>query len=345
MFDLNFLFEDRPPFQKIIELRGFQETSQFKELILSRLEKIKDAEESDEEYVAIARAYNFLKYRQDDSIFYESLDLYEALDHEEDHHEVLATSVNFYLNKTVSCKHSDKLFNRLKAYREDGDFPDTSHLFELLLQTSFRTDEFLKICLDEFFDYYTSELTRLIIAEGYDHPQIKGAVKSRMDFLSPYIKYFPETDSYNPYVSEWQELGHLLYPEKNHHTFEKDLSKDDDFIIEILGHTDERSSDLIMKRSKEYTANLSSPPRDIKEKLFQEYLIALPDDPLIWIENAPEDLREQFIHYSNRLSKRKSRQDLLSKIVNKSKPKVGRNDPCPCGSGKKYKKCHLDKTI
>jgi uncharacterized protein YecA (UPF0149 family) len=22
-------------------------------------------------------------------------------------------------------------------------------------------------------------------------------------------------------------------------------------------------------------------------------------------------------------------------------PRVGRNDPCPCGSGKKYKKCHL----
>src|SRR5262249_24469290 len=21
-------------------------------------------------------------------------------------------------------------------------------------------------------------------------------------------------------------------------------------------------------------------------------------------------------------------------------PKVGRNDPCPCGSGKKYKRCH-----
>ncbi len=24
----------------------------------------------------------------------------------------------------------------------------------------------------------------------------------------------------------------------------------------------------------------------------------------------------------------------------KAAPKVGRNDPCPCGSGKKYKKCH-----
>jgi preprotein translocase subunit SecA len=26
--------------------------------------------------------------------------------------------------------------------------------------------------------------------------------------------------------------------------------------------------------------------------------------------------------------------------VHRNEPKVGRNDPCPCGSGKKYKKCH-----
>lgn len=26
--------------------------------------------------------------------------------------------------------------------------------------------------------------------------------------------------------------------------------------------------------------------------------------------------------------------------VKREGPKVGRNDPCPCGSGKKYKKCH-----
>ena len=33
----------------------------------------------------------------------------------------------------------------------------------------------------------------------------------------------------------------------------------------------------------------------------------------------------------------------LEKLLNPQKPaiskKVGRNDPCPCGSGKKYKKC------
>ena len=34
--------------------------------------------------------------------------------------------------------------------------------------------------------------------------------------------------------------------------------------------------------------------------------------------------------------------DLDAKVepVRRDKPKVGRNDPCPCGSGKKYKKCH-----
>jgi hypothetical protein len=26
--------------------------------------------------------------------------------------------------------------------------------------------------------------------------------------------------------------------------------------------------------------------------------------------------------------------------IKREGPKVGRNDPCPCGSGKKYKKCH-----
>jgi len=28
-----------------------------------------------------------------------------------------------------------------------------------------------------------------------------------------------------------------------------------------------------------------------------------------------------------------------SSTVRREEPKVGRNDPCPCGSGKKYKKC------
>jgi preprotein translocase subunit SecA len=32
--------------------------------------------------------------------------------------------------------------------------------------------------------------------------------------------------------------------------------------------------------------------------------------------------------------------DAAVKTIKREEPKVGRNDPCPCGSGKKYKKCH-----
>ena len=32
--------------------------------------------------------------------------------------------------------------------------------------------------------------------------------------------------------------------------------------------------------------------------------------------------------------------ELKGPPVKRTEPRVGRNDPCPCGSGKKYKKCH-----
>jgi len=32
--------------------------------------------------------------------------------------------------------------------------------------------------------------------------------------------------------------------------------------------------------------------------------------------------------------------DAAVRTVRRNSPKIGRNDPCPCGSGKKYKKCH-----
>ena len=35
----------------------------------------------------------------------------------------------------------------------------------------------------------------------------------------------------------------------------------------------------------------------------------------------------------------RSRQQVVQTIRNEG-PKIGRNDPCPCGSGKKFKNCH-----
>ena len=54
-----------------------------------------------------------------------------------------------------------------------------------------------------------------------------------------------------------------------------------------------------------------------------EWLYTLPQ----WDKHIPEERRKELY-----------KEQKLSKTVVKG-PKVGRNDPCPCGSGKKYKKC------
>jgi preprotein translocase subunit SecA len=43
---------------------------------------------------------------------------------------------------------------------------------------------------------------------------------------------------------------------------------------------------------------------------------------------------------SSRQPPRVGGDDAVVRTVRRDEPKVGRNDPCPCGSGKKYKKCH-----
>lgn len=60
------------------------------------------------------------------------------------------------------------------------------------------------------------------------------------------------------------------------------------------------------------------------------------EDRLKYLVTSKEpELEEARIAYRNRL---------LSKPVT-NKIKVGRNESCPCGSGKKYKKCCLNKNL
>ena len=54
-----------------------------------------------------------------------------------------------------------------------------------------------------------------------------------------------------------------------------------------------------------------------------EYLYTLPQWDGIFSEEKREEIKKEYKE---------------SKIV-RNENKIGRNDPCPCGSGKKYKKC------
>ncbi len=72
-----------------------------------------------------------------------------------------------------------------------------------------------------------------------------------------------------------------------------------------------------------------------KEKLFYNML----DAKAKWLYNLKE--------WDNHLTKAQRLE--IKKQFNKDHtvvkaPKIGRNEPCPCGSGKKYKKCCLNKS-
>ncbi|HTO52389.1 MAG TPA: SEC-C metal-binding domain-containing protein [Myxococcota bacterium] len=57
------------------------------------------------------------------------------------------------------------------------------------------------------------------------------------------------------------------------------------------------------------------------------------------IEEALPDLEHALAHGHSHGHHHHDEEDAQEPYV-RGAPKIGRNDPCPCGSGKKFKKCH-----
>jgi preprotein translocase subunit SecA len=82
--------------------------------------------------------------------------------------------------------------------------------------------------------------------------------------------------------------------------------------------------------------------------LFEALMDRIEDETLryLFMLRTPEEQEEMYRQYLRR--KRREQQEMrMAGATSMEKPqqvirreKVGRNDPCPCGSGKKYKKCH-----
>lgn len=78
-------------------------------------------------------------------------------------------------------------------------------------------------------------------------------------------------------------------------------------------------------------------------------LVSIPDyvDKMVWIRNNPEavaEMIEKAYSWVQELSWDKVgeqwREVFKKAVPSEKKVKIGRNDPCHCGSGKKYKNCH-----
>jgi len=83
--------------------------------------------------------------------------------------------------------------------------------------------------------------------------------------------------------------------------------------------------------------------------MFQAMVTAIREETvrrmfLVQVRTNQEVKRERVAKETGTAAATKS--EVKKQPVRKAATKVGPNDPCPCGSGKKYKKCcmHKDKT-
>ncbi len=95
--------------------------------------------------------------------------------------------------------------------------------------------------------------------------------------------------------------------------------------------TDDELAAELDKMSPEILAQAKDPQmRSLIIGIYRKMLVAgvdVADDKEVkkWMKKHPEVLR--------------GGETVKVDTVRREEPKVGRNDPCPCGSGKKYKKC------
>ncbi len=148
-------------------------------------------------------------------------------------------------------------------------------------------------------------------------------------------RYIPEKDEFLEYEYQYYEC------EKQRLNWKKIL----DFILEEWSDSDQKYGFYnILKETTKFSMGISE-----IEKLIDEYGLAFSNEKQaqqffsllaearnntkLWFNKgySPAELREEF----DRLRpKSGSRQIVVQKRI-----KIGANDPCPCGSGKKYKKC------
>ena len=101
-----------------------------------------------------------------------------------------------------------------------------------------------------------------------------------------------------------------------------------DYLREGIGLRGYGQRDPLVEYKKESFEMFMDMQQRIKEKVIM-YLYHIQDVTNIV---SQEEKRKEKVKAQIEASKG-------SKTVVRKKKKIGRNDPCPCGSGKKYKKC------
>jgi len=83
-------------------------------------------------------------------------------------------------------------------------------------------------------------------------------------------------------------------------------------------------------------------------QIFEEMMDRIEDETLryLFLMRTPEEEEEMIRQYQRRKRREQAQMQMIGAGATEKpqqvirRERIGRNDPCPCGSGKKYKKCH-----
>jgi preprotein translocase subunit SecA len=299
------------------------------------------------QYDFCKRAISLLIHYKDDSAYEDVFYIYEVLYSDED--EVLLGTCESYLRDLSSEK--QQAFVKTQWERLLTEWDDESDIlfmvFSFLIRSGYREDEIHKYVKKILWS--DNDFAKIMIVSDIDCISFSKEIERRLKYIAPMIKYGPKGRGDNFYMNEWIEMadpylklckGIDLDEYYKHESIKR--SEDDSFLLLVLGWEDDRVREVNEKyisetMSEEYFKKAKEEVEK-RDQLMSEHLLdKLPDSLDEWvlspfIDRAQRAEMEGFIHdieLSNRVA------------TDHKKVKVGRNDPCLCGSGKKYKKCCL----
>ena len=110
--------------------------------------------------------------------------------------------------------------------------------------------------------------------------------------------------------------------------------------IHLRGYAQKNPKQEYKRESFElFAAMLESIKRNVTQILMNVQIRSEEDIEAVEVPPAPENVQYHHADYEEALAQTGEEKEEQQPFV-RGGEKVGRNDPCPCGSGKKYKQCH-----
>ncbi len=110
--------------------------------------------------------------------------------------------------------------------------------------------------------------------------------------------------------------------------------------IHLRGYAQKNPKQEYKREAFELFSNmLDSIKREVTQTLMNVQIRSEADVAATEAPHSPENVQYHHADYEEALAQTAQQDEELKPFV-RAGEKVGRNDPCPCGSGKKYKQCH-----